>query len=183
MQYQAHLAMLGKQFKAASLEEAYRKATLLRKRVNQYFDWCDAEGKRYSVPGLGLFLGLRTNVIRDYRPSDDEFQEHKLIIDYALQRVEAYIADRLFETRGSTKGTEFLLQNTLGYAQKSEVNSKQEVEISEKERIKNMPDNVLEDNIIRLVPKINALVKPKPDQPPVSEPAKPKFVPADKLAK
>ena len=60
----------------------------------------------------------------------------KAHIDYALQRIEAYVTERLFETKGNTKGTEFLLQNTLGYANKSDVNSKQEVEVTEKQRIK-----------------------------------------------
>ena len=56
-------------------------------------------------------------------------------------------------------GTEFLLQNTLGYANKLDVNSKQEVEVSEKQRIKNLPDDELGKRPIRLVPKINEITK------------------------
>ena len=78
---------------------------------------------------------------------------------FALQRIETYVAERLFETKGSTKGTEFLLQNTLGYANKSDVNSKQEVEVSEKQRIKNLPDEEVENRLKRLEPRILEFTK------------------------
>lgn len=159
IEFRSNLAMTGKNFKASTLEESYPRATTLRKRVNQYFEDCDNKGKHYSVPGLGLFLGLRTRIIMNYTTDDEEFQEHKRIIDYALQRIEAYVAERLFETKGSTKGTEFLLQNTLGYANKSDVNSKQEVEVTEKQRIKQLPDEEVEGRLLRLVPRIDAITK------------------------
>ena len=159
LEFRSKQAMEGKNFKASALEDAYPRASLLRRRVNQYFDDCDAHGKHYSVPGLGLFLGLRTRVIMNYNTENDDYQEHKLIIDYALQRIETYVAERLFETKGSTKGTEFLLQNTLGYANKSDVNSKQEVEVSEKQRIKNLPDAEVEGRLVRLMPRISAITK------------------------
>lgn len=159
IEYQSKRAMSGRNFKAGTLEDSYPRAALLRKRVNQYFEDCDLNGKHYSVPGLGLFLGVRTRVIINFNADDDAFQEHKLIIDYALQRIETYVAERLFETKGSTKGTEFLLQNTLGYANKSDVNSKQEVEVSEKQRIKNLPDEEIQGRILRLVPRIEAITK------------------------
>lgn len=159
IEYRSAFAQSGKNFKANSIEATYPKATLLKRRIRQYFEACDAEKKHYSVPGLGLFLGVRTKVILNYNPEDDEFQEHKLAIDYALQRIEAYAAERLYENRGSTKGTEFLLQNTLGYANKSDVNSKQEVEVTEKQRIKALPDAEVQDRLIRLVPKINQITE------------------------
>ena len=159
IEYRSKLATAGKNFKASTLEETYPRASLLRRRVQQYFDDCDIKGKHYSVPGLGLFLGLRTKVIMNYDTEEDEYQEHKRIIDYALQRIETYVAERLFETKGSTKGTEFLLQNTLGYANKSDVNSKQEVEVSEKQRIQQLPDSEVEGRIIRLMPRMMEITK------------------------
>lgn len=159
IEYRSKLATEGKNFKASALEESYPRASLLRRRVKQYFDDCDLKGKHYSVPGLGLFLGLRTRVIVNYTTEDEDFMEHKRIIDYALQRIETYIAERLFETKGSTKGTEFLLQNTLGYANKSDVNSKQEVEVTEKQRIKNLPDEEVENRLKRLEPRILEFTK------------------------
>ena len=161
VEYQSKGAQSGKNFKAGSIEESYPRATLLRKRVNQYFEDCDANHKHYSVPGLGLFLGVRTKVIMNFAPDDEEFAEHRLIIDYALQRIEAYSTERLFETKGNTKGTEFLLQNTLGYASKSEVNSKQELEVTEKQRIKQLPDEEVEGRLQRLAPKIVAITSKK----------------------
>lgn len=149
----------GGHFKKGTIEETYPKASLLKRRVRQYFESCDKDKKHYSVPGLGLFLGVRTRILLNFAPDEDEFKEHKLIIDYALQRIEAYAADRLYENKGSTKGTEFLLQNTLGYANKSDVNSKQELEISEKQKIKQLPDEEVENRLIRLVPRIQSVVK------------------------
>ena len=98
IEYRSKLATEGKNFKASTLEESYPRASLLRRRVQQYFDDCDIKGKHYSVPGLGLFLGLRTRVIMNYDTDDDDYQEHKRIIDYALQRIETYVAERLINS-------------------------------------------------------------------------------------
>ena len=152
--YQSKRALSGKNFKAGTIEESYPRAALLRKRVLQYFNDCDIQGKHYSVPGLGLFLGVRTRVIMNFNPDSDDLAEHKHIIDYALQRIEVYVSEKLFETKGNTKGTEFLLQNTLGYANKSDVNSNQQIEVTEKQRIKSLPDEEVEARLARLKPKI-----------------------------
>jgi len=148
-----------KAFKADTVEDAYPRPYQLRKKVAEYFAYCDEEKKHYSVPGLGLYLGLRTKVIMNYNPDNPDCSEHKHIIDYALQRIEAYVTDRLFETKGNTKGTEFLLQNTLGYANKSDTNAKTELEINERTRIKQLPDEEVQRRLIRLVPKIDQITK------------------------
>lgn len=154
IEYRSALAQSGRAFKATTIEEAYPKVSLLKRRIKQYFEACDLEKKHYSVPGLGLFLGLRTKVILNYNPDDEDLKEYKLALDYALQRIEAYAAERLYENKGSTKGTEFLLQNTLGYANKSDVNSKQELEVTEKVRIKQLSDEEVKSRLARLTPKI-----------------------------
>ena len=154
LKFRSAFALTGKNFKADTVEGAYKAPSLLKRRINQYFDACDLEGKHYSVPGLGLFLGLRTRVLLNYNPEDEELAEYKHAIDFALQRIEAYAAERLYENKGSTKGTEFLLQNTLGYANKSDVNSKQNIEVTEKERIKRLSDEEVKGRLLRLVPKI-----------------------------
>lgn len=161
VEYQSKRALQGKNFKADTIEGSFPRASLLRKRVVQYFEDCDMNHKHYSVPGLGLFLGVRTRVIMSFNPEDEELSEHKHIIDYALQRIEAYSTERLYETKGNTKGTEFLLQNTLGYANKSDVNSKQELEVTEKQRIKSLPDEEVEGRLQRLAPKIVAITSKK----------------------
>ena len=161
VEYQSRRALNGKNFKEDTIEASYPRAALLRKRVIQYFEDCDMNNKHYSVPGLGLFLGVRTKVIMNFAPDEEDLAEHKHIIDYALQRIEAYSTERLFETKGNTKGTEFLLQNTLGYANKSDVNSKQELEVTEKQRIKQLPDEEIENRLQRLAPKIIAITSRK----------------------
>lgn len=161
IEYQSKRAASGKNFKAGTIEDSFPRAALLRKRVNQYFEDCDMNNKHYSVPGLGLFLGVRTRVIMNFNPEDEELAEHKHIIDYALQRIEVYVAEKLFETKGNTKGTEFLLQNTLGYANKSDVNSSQQIEVTEKQRIKQLPDEEVESRLQRLAPKIVAITSKK----------------------
>lgn len=140
--------------------ETYPRASLLKRRVNQYFEYCDRDKKHYSVPGLGLFLGLRTQVITSFT-GDGEYDEHCRVIDYALQRIEAYTTERLFETKGSTKGTEFLLQNTMGYANKSDVNSKQELEVTERQKISRMTDSEVRTRLSRIAPKIIELTSAK----------------------
>ena len=159
IEFRSKFAQSGKSFKAQTIEETFPRATLLKRRIRQYFEACDEEKKHYSVQGLGLFLGVRTKVLLNYNPEDDELVEYKLAIDYALQRIEAYAAERLYENRGSTKGTEFLLQNTLGYANKSDVNSKQKLEVTEKQRIKQLPDEEVQGRLLRLVPKIDQITK------------------------
>lgn len=159
IEYRSQFAQSGRNFKAGTIEETFPRVSLLKRRIKQYFEACDAEKKHYSVPGLGLFLGVRTKVILNYNPEDEDLKEYKLAIDYALQRIEAYAAERLYENRGSTKGTEFLLQNTLGYANKSDVNSKQELEVTEKQRIKQLPDEEVQGRLLRLVPKIDQITK------------------------
>ena len=161
VEWQRKRSLTGKNFVAGTLEDSFPRAALLRKRVNQYFESCDAEGKHYSVPGLGLFLGLRTRVIMNFNNDSMEFEEHRRIIDYALQRIETYVSERLFETKGSTKGTEFLLQNTLGYATKSDISSSQQVVITEKERIKSLPDEEVQGRLLRLVPRIDQITGKK----------------------
>lgn len=154
IQFRSALAVSGKVFKADTLEETYPRVSLLKRRIKQYFEACDMEKKHYSVPGLGLFLGVRTKVLLNYNPDEEEYAEYKLAVDYALQRIEAYAAERLYENRGSTKGTEFLLQNTLGYANKNDVSSKQELEITEKQKIKQLPDEEVKSRLEHLIPKI-----------------------------
>jgi hypothetical protein len=162
IEFRGSQANNGNSFKYIHVEKAYPRATLLKRRVNQYFEYCDMNKKHYTLPGLGLFLGLRTRALQNYVPSEEKFEGHKLVIDYAMQRIEAYITERLFETKGSTKGTEFLLSNTLGYANKSEVNSKQELEITEKDRIQRLPDDEVKERLKVVNDKIVRLVKPAP---------------------
>ncbi len=65
----------------------------------------------------------------------------------------------VYENCGSTKVADFLLQNALGYVNKNDVNSKQELEVTEKQRIKQLPDEEVQGRLLRLVPKIDQITK------------------------
>lgn len=143
----------GSAFKADLPHQAYKRPSLYRRRVSQYFEYCDQHGEYYTLPGLALFLGLRSRVLMNYDPGSD-LEEYRRITDFAMQKIEAATVQKLFTTKGSTKGIEFLAQNSLGYATKSDVNSKQSLEISEKEKLKAIPDSELRGRIVRLIPKL-----------------------------
>ena len=147
----------GSNFRADTQHEAYPRATLFRRRVAQYFDYCDEKKEKYTVPGLALFLGLRTMALVNYDPPVG-MDEYRRINDFALQKIEAFTVGQLFETKGSTKGIEFLASNTLKYANKSEVQSKQTLEITEKEKIKQIPDSELNGRIEKVLPKLQSII-------------------------
>lgn len=146
----------GTAFKADLPHEAFARASLYRRRVTQYFEYCDMHKEHYSLPGLCLFLGLRSRALMGYDPGE-EYEEYRRITDFAVQKIEAHIAQQFFTTKGSTKGIEFLAQNTMGYANKSQVDSKQAVEITEREKLKSIPDSELKGRIVRLIPKLQGV--------------------------
>lgn len=148
----------GSNFKADTPHEAFKRPTLYRRRVSQYFEWADSKGERYTVPGLALFLGLRSRSLMNYDPGFD-LDEYRRITDYALQRIESFTVNQLFETKGSTKGIEFLAMNTLNFANKSDVKSAQSVEITEKQRLQQLPDSELKGRILHLLPKLQGAVE------------------------
>lgn len=100
-------------FRGGLPHQAYERPEALLKKIDAYFAVCDEENRHYTVAGLALFLGLRTRVLTDY-PEGAAHPGHQRAIDYALQRIEAYTADRLFEGRGGTRGFEMLMQSAAG---------------------------------------------------------------------
>lgn len=150
--------MTGARFIGGEPHEAYPRASLLRRRVNQYFDYCDDHHKHYTVPGLALALGLRTRVLMNYQYGL-EHPDYQRVIDYALQRIEAYTVEKLFETKGSTRGLEFLMQNTQNYANKSE--SKTDLELTEREKVRQLPDSEVKGRLLNILPKIQEAVEKK----------------------
>lgn len=150
--------MTGSHFKGGEPHEAFPRSSLMRRRVNEYFDDRDFKNKPYTVPGLALHLGLRTKVLMNYQYAM-EHPDYQRVIDYALQRIEAYTAEKLMTAKGSTRGIEFLMQNNQGYANKSDVSSKTELELTEKEKIKQLPDSEIKGRLRVLTPKIQAVVE------------------------
>lgn len=152
--------MTGAHFKGGEPHEVFPRASVMRRRVNEYFDDRDFNNKPYTVPGLALHLGLRTKVLMNYQYAM-EHPDYQRVIDYALQRIEAYTAEKLMTSKGSTRGIEFLMQNNQGYANKSDVSSKTELELTEKEKIRQLPDAEIKGRLRVLTPKIQAAVEEK----------------------
>lgn len=152
--------MTGAHFKGGEPHEVFPRASLMRRRVNEYFDERDFNHKPYTVPGLALHLGLRTKALMNYQYADDH-PDYQCVIDYALQRIEAYTAEKLMTSKGSTRGIEFLMQNNQGYANKSDVSSKTELELSEKEKVKQLPDSEVRGRLLNILPKIQELTEKK----------------------
>lgn len=150
--------MTGSHFKHGQPHEAYRSAAVMRRRINEYFDYCDLNKKHYTVPDLALHLGFRTRVLMNYQYGGN-YPDFQRVIDYALQRIEAYTVEKLFATKGSTKGIEFLMQNTANYANKSDVSSKQELEITERQRIQQLPDSEVKGRLLHILPKIQSVIE------------------------
>lgn len=152
--------MTGSHFKGGEPHEAFRSASIMRRRVNEYFDDRDFKKKPYTVPGLALHLGLRTKVLMNYQYSL-EHADYQRVIDYALQRIEAYTAEQLMTSKGSTRGIEFLMQNNQGYANKSDVSSKTELELTEKEKIRQLPDTEIQKRMGNILPLLQKATEKK----------------------
>ena len=152
--------MTGTHFKGGEPHEVFPRASLMRRRVNEYFDDRDFKHKPYTVPGLALHLGVRTKKLMDYQYGM-EHPDFQQVIDYALQRIEAHTAEMLLTSKGSTRGIEFLMQNTQNYANKSDVSSKTELELTEKERIRQLPDAEIKNRIDNIVPMLQRAVEKK----------------------
>lgn len=152
-------AVNGNAFKGTTPHEIYVSPKAYQAQINAYFSLCEEKGEPQTLPGLALAVGVRTKTLMEY-DAPPEFKDYKRLTEYATQRIEAYMAKGLFSNTGSTKGREFLAQNTLGYANKSDVNAKQALDISERQRVQSLTDDELTDRaafyaarILKLVPK------------------------------
>ena len=150
-------ALTGTNFIADTPHEAFSSPNVFRRRVNMYFSLREEDKRPQTLPGLCLFLGLRTKALNNYDPGP-ELEEYRRIADYAIQRVEEFTVEHLFTTKGSTKGIEFLAQNSLGYANKSDVNSKTALELTEREKLKQMPEEQLRTRVGSVLDKLNNVV-------------------------
>lgn len=152
--------MTGAHFKGGEPHEAFPRASLMRRRINEYFDDRDLKHKPYTVPGLALHLGIRTRNLMNYQ-FGLEHPDYQRVIDYALQRIEAYTAEQLMTSKGSTRGIEFLMQNNQNYTNKSDVSSKTELELTEKQKVMQMPDSEIKGKLLNIMPKIQELTEKK----------------------
>jgi hypothetical protein len=138
--------MNGNAFTGKPLHEAFSSAKVLQRQINVYFSLCEMDKEPLTVPGLALTLGVRTKELLEYDPGPD-YLKYKRLVEFAIQRIERYMATELSRGTGSTKGKEFLAQNTLGYANKSMVNAQVDQTITERERLKTLDDEELDERI------------------------------------
>jgi hypothetical protein len=132
-------ALSGDYFQGDYPHLIYPSPQVYKRQINAYFDLCELKHEPQTLPGLALMLGVRTEVLKQYDPGPD-YKDFKRLTDFAFQRIEKYMATELSKGTGNTKGKEFLAQNTLGYANKSQVNGTQNVELTERKRVENLSD-------------------------------------------
>lgn len=139
--------------------ETFSSEKVYQRQINAYFELCEIEHEPQTVPGLALALGLRTTELTQYSPPPDKVA-YKRLTAFALQRIERYMAIELSRGTGNTKGKEFLAQNTLNYANKSQVNAQTSLEVTERDRLKDLSDEEVVDRtkhafgkILRYLPK------------------------------
>ena len=149
-------AMYGGSFSGDLPDLNFRSPSAYRRQINAYFDWCERHKEPMTVPGLALVLGVRTKALQEYNPGAGikDGKEWRRLTEFAIQRIENGMAKALHTATGATKGKEFLAQNTLGYANKSDVNSKASLEVSEKERLQTLSDDELKEQLAGITHRI-----------------------------
>jgi hypothetical protein len=137
--------------------KAYVSPNAFRRKVNAYFELRELDHRPQTVPGFALFIGCRTQSLKDYDPGP-RFVDYQKIVQYAIQRIEMHLADKLVTDKGAAKGLDVLMQNTLGYANRSDVNSKQSIELTEREKLRSLSDGELTDQLEQTKEKIDNLL-------------------------
>jgi len=101
----------GRPLKFKSVEELQRK-------IDEYFDYCDKNGKPYTVTGLAVFLDTSRDILIAYEERD----EFSNAIKKAKQRIEAYAEEQLFTNR-NTAGIIFNMVNNFGWKNRQDVSA------------------------------------------------------------
>lgn len=97
----------------------------LIKEIEEYFDYCDKNGKPYLTIGLANHLKLHKQTMYDIR--HDKTQTflgtyHKDIFEMAHQRIEQHLGERLFDKNSkAVAGTIFALKCNFKWSEKQEI--------------------------------------------------------------
>ncbi len=90
----------------------------MQKKMEAYFQQCDADKKPYTVPGLALGLGLATRQsLLDYSDRDPGYLD---AVKKAKLRIEAQRNSMMIEGKGNVIGAIFDLKNNFGWKDKQE---------------------------------------------------------------
>lgn len=104
----------------------------MQKLIVEYFNECEAEGKKPTVSGLGYILGLTRRQILEYEnciDNDNVFARFddsvKLRFRYTIKDAKAFIEscleDKLINGNTTPIGLIFALKNNYGWVDKQEI--------------------------------------------------------------
>lgn len=85
----------------------------LQRKIDEYFEMCDEQGKPYTISGLAYFLGTNRQTLLNYEERDEYFDT----IKRAKARIEAFVEESLWQPKIAT-GVIFNLKNNFGWQDK-----------------------------------------------------------------
>lgn len=97
----------------------YKNVEELQKAIDNYFAYCDKNGKPYTISGLALFLGVDRKTISNY----SNREEFSPLIKNAKLKVQTMLEENLYRL-GNNSGVIFNLKNNYGWKDTVEVESK-----------------------------------------------------------
>lgn len=102
--------MAGRPNKFTSVEE-------MEKAIEEYFEYCDENGKPYTISGLAYALDTTRRTLLDYQ-ENDEFSH---TIKKAKAKIERFNEELLFSKDVPTVGVIFNLKNNYDWKDKQEI--------------------------------------------------------------
>ena len=94
----------------------YASAEEMQKDIDKYFEYCDKNGKPYTVSGLANALDTNRQTLLNYEEKEEFFDT----IKKAKSKIEQFAEELLF-VGNNTAGVIFNLKNNYGWKDKQEV--------------------------------------------------------------
>ena len=102
----------GRPCKFESVEE-------MQKKIDEYFEACDENGKPYTVSGLAYALDTSRRTLLNYQEKDDFFHT----IKKAKDKIEQFNEELLYSKDVPTVGVIFNLKNNYEWKDKQEIDA------------------------------------------------------------
>lgn len=112
----------------------YKDVEEVEQRIDAFFKDCDENNRPYTMTGLGIALGLDRAQLINYGSKE----KYSHAIKKAREKCQNYAEEQLYKGK-ATAGVIFALKNNWGWADKQEIEVKQDTTIEIK-----LPE-VLED--------------------------------------
>lgn len=100
----------------------------LQEKIDEYFNYCDENGKPYTISGLAYYLGTSRQTLCNYREKDEFFDS----ISRAKRKCEMFAEEKLFRDKGSPQGIMFNLTNNYGWESRT-VNENHNYNVNEED--------------------------------------------------